>query len=96
LVNATSVGLAPHTDRRPDIEYEGITGAMTACDVVFNDPNTLFLRAAEDRGARTVNGLGMLARQGALNFTMWTQMEAPLPVMEEALRREFGLPRCRV
>ena len=92
LVNATSVGLAPHTDQRPDIDYQGITGAMAACDVVFNDPNTLFLRAAADRGARTVNGLGMLAQQGALNFAMWTQEEAPLQVMEEVLRREFRLP----
>ena len=92
LVNATSVGLAPHTDRRPDIDYRGITGAMAACDVVFNDPNSLFLRAAAQQGAQTVNGLGMLARQGALNFAMWTGAQAPLPVMEEVLRREFGLP----
>ena len=91
LVNATSVGLAPRTDQRPDIDYRGVTGGMAACDVVFNDPNSLFLRAAAENGARTVNGLGMLARQGALNFTMWTGEEAPLPVMEEVLRREFGL-----
>ena len=92
LINATSVGLAPNTDQCPDIEYQGITNAMTACDVVFNDPDSLFLQAAAGRGARIVNGLGMLARQGTLNFTMWTGEEAPLPVMEEALRREFGLP----
>ena len=33
----------------------------------------------------------MLACQGALNFTLWTGEEAPLEVMREQLRREFGL-----
>ena len=64
---------------------------MTVCDVVFNPPETPFLREAARRGARTVNGLGMLANQGALNFTLWTGQEAPVEVMEETLRREFGL-----
>ena len=49
------------------------------------------VREAARRGARTVNGLGMLANQGALNFTLWTGQEAPVEVMEETLRREFGL-----
>jgi len=91
LVNATCVGLAPDTQTRPDIGYDGITAAMAVCDVVLNDPDSRFLAAAEARGARTVNGLGMLARQGALNFTAWTGVDAPLAVMEAVLRREFGI-----
>jgi len=91
LVNATSVGLAPHVDQRPEIDYWGIADGMVVCDVVFNDPNSLFLQAAAERGALTVNGLGMLAQQGALNFAMWTGEKAPLSVMEEVLRREFGV-----
>jgi shikimate dehydrogenase len=33
----------------------------------------------------------MLVNQGALNFTLWTGEEAPLEVMTEVLKREFGL-----
>ena len=64
---------------------------MVVCDVIFNDPNSLFLREAAKRGAVTVNGLGMLVNQGALNFKLWTGQEAPVDVMTETLQREFGL-----
>ena len=91
LVNATSVGLYPNVTQRPDIDYSTVREGMTVSDVVFNDPRTRFLAEAERRGAKTVNGLGMLVNQGALNFTLWTGVEAPVNVMTGALRREFGL-----
>ncbi len=89
LINATCVGFAPNGDEKPDIDYETITEGMTVSDVVFNPCHTLFLKEAEKRGAKTVSGLGMLACQGALNFTLWTGVDAPLAIMEEKLRSEF-------
>ncbi|MDO5445533.1 MAG: shikimate dehydrogenase [Eubacteriales bacterium] len=91
LVNATPLGLYPNVNERPDIDYSSITPEMTVCDVIFNDPNTLFLQAAAGQGAETVNGLGMLANQGAINFTLWTGVEAPVDVMTETLKKEFNL-----
>lgn len=91
LINATCVGLHPDADQKPDIDYDTVLESMVVSDVVFNPADTLFLQEAAKRGARTVNGLGMLACQGALNFTLWTGVEAPLNIMEETLRREFGL-----
>ncbi len=91
LINATSVGLYPNVDQKPDINYDTVQANMVVCDVIFNDPNSLFLREAEKRGAVTVNGLGMLANQGALNFKLWTGQEAPDGVMEDTLREEFGV-----
>ena len=91
LVNATSIGLYPDVNSKPDVVYDTITDGMTVSDVVFNDPNTLFLQEAARRGAHTVNGLGMLVNQGALNFTLWTGEEAPAEVMMDTLKKEFGL-----
>ena len=91
LINATSIGLAPESDKKPDIDYDSISPGMVVTDVVFNPAETLFLQAAASHGAKPVNGLGMLACQGALNFTLWTGEEAPLDVMEDKLREEFGL-----
>lgn len=91
LINATSVGLYPNVDQKPDIDYDTIQSGMVVCDVIFNDPNSLFLREAAQRGAVTINGLGMLVNQGALNFKLWTGQEAPVDVMTEVLRREFGV-----
>ncbi|MDY3250610.1 MAG: shikimate dehydrogenase [Candidatus Choladocola sp.] len=89
LINATSIGLSPNSDQKPDIDYDTITDRMVVTDVVFNPASTLFLQEAQKRGAKTVTGLGMLACQGALNFTLWTGVEAPLEIMEETLAKEF-------
>lgn len=89
LINGTSVGFSPDVNSRPDIDYNTISSGMCVCDVVFNPAETLFLKAAEEKGAKTVNGLGMLVQQAALNFTLWTEEEAPVEVMREALKKEF-------
>jgi len=39
------------------------------------------LQAAKARGARAINGLGMLIHQGALSFEIWTRCPAPVEVM---------------
>lgn len=91
FVNATSVGLFPNVNEKPDVNYDTVTSHMVVSDVIFNDPHTLFLQEAEKRGAKTVNGLGMLVNQGAVNFTLWTGVEAPIDVMTQTLKDEFGL-----
>lgn len=89
LINATSIGFSPNVTDKPDIDYTTITSQMCVCDVIFNPVETLFLKAAAANGAKTVTGLGMLVQQAALNFTLWTGVEAPVDVMEEALKKEF-------
>ena len=91
VVQATSIGLYPDVQEKPDVDYDTVTDKMVVSDVVFNDPHTLFLQEAEKRGAKTINGLGMLVNQGARNFTLWTGVEAPVEVMTKTLKREFGL-----
>lgn len=91
LSNATSVGLYPHTDQKPNINYDTVKSNMIVTDVIFNDPNSLFLQEARKRGAKTVNGLGMLVNQAAMNFELWTGKKAPIDLMTERLKKEFGL-----
>ena len=90
LINATSIGLGDDRANKPDICYDTVTPEMTVSDVVFNPSDTLFLQEAAKRGAKTISGLGMLACQGARNFTLWTGVEAPLDVMIGKLKEEFG------
>ena len=90
LINATCIGLGDDRANKPDIDYDTVTDGMTVSDVVFNPSDTLFLQEAAKRGAKTVNGLGMLACQGARNFTLWTGEQAPLEVMVNKLKEEFG------
>jgi shikimate dehydrogenase len=90
VVNATSIGLFPHTAAKPAINYHSLTPAMTVCDVIPNPPQTVFLKEAQARGATTLDGLGMLVYQGAIGFTMWTGVEAPVAEMHRALQEVFG------
>ena len=90
LVNATSIGLFPNVDDRPEIAYESITSGMVVCDVIIA-PSTPFLDEARRRGARTLDGLGMLVYQGAIGFKLWTGLDAPVKVMHDALARALGL-----
>ncbi len=91
LVNATSIGLYPDVDARPAIDYDSIRPGMVVCDVIPNPPQTPFLRQAAARGARTLDGLGMLVYQGAIAFKMWTGHDAPVEAMKQALAAEFGV-----
>jgi shikimate dehydrogenase len=91
IINATSIGLYPDVSARPDIVYETVLPSMVVCDVIPNPPRTPFLLEAESRGARTLDGLGMLVAQGAIGFKMWTGQEAPVDVMHQALAEAFGL-----
>ena len=90
LINATSIGLAPKADERPEIDYGTIRPGMVICDVI-PAPSTRFLEAARECGAQTVDGLGMLVYQGAIGFKLWTGIDAPVKVMYDALAKAFGL-----
>ena len=90
LVNATSIGLYPNVDEVPAVAMDSIRPGLLVCDVIPNPPKTAFLRAAEARGARTLDGLGMLVGQGAIAFKMWTGVDAPIDVMRKALEEVFA------
>jgi shikimate dehydrogenase len=90
LVNATSIGLFPNVEDRPELAYESITPGMVVCDVIIS-PSTPFLDEARRHGAMTLDGLGMLVYQGAIGFNLWTGLEAPVKVMHDALARALGM-----
>lgn len=90
LVNATSIGLHPHVDELPLLDYATIRRGLVVCDVIPNPPRTKFLEAARERGAVTLDGLAMLVYQGAIAFRLWTGRDAPVEVMQRALAAEFA------
>jgi len=63
---------------------------MYVCDVIIN-PMTPFLAEAKKRGAKILDGLGMLVYQGAIGFKIWTGLDAPVAVMHKALSKAFGI-----
>jgi shikimate dehydrogenase len=84
LVNVTSLGM--HSEDLPaQVGLAGVEPEVVA-DVVYASGPTPLCRWAEQQGARVVDGLEMLLRQGARSFERWTGQAAPLDVMRAALR----------
>jgi shikimate dehydrogenase len=80
LVNATSIGLAQgdSLDTLPLVE------AATVVDLVYRREPTELVRWAQGRGARVIDGLEILVRQGARSFERWTGRAAPIETMRSA------------
>ena len=84
VVNTTSVGMHPDVDGIP-ISPELLHPDLLVYDLIYNPAKTRLVAEAESRGAKSLTGLKMLVYQGALSFEMWTGIEPPLDVMEEAV-----------
>jgi shikimate dehydrogenase len=87
LVNTTTLGMSSNETMPP--LPEGLPRAeQVVYDIVYTPPRTPLLRRAEEAGCRAINGLGMLACQGALSLALWTGMpasEMPLDIMLNAI-----------
>jgi shikimate dehydrogenase len=81
LVNATSVGMHPDTDRTL-VSSELLKPGLLVYDVIYNPEKTRLIQDAEKAGAVTIGGLDMLIWQAALAFQIWTGLEAPFDIMK--------------
>lgn len=90
VVNATSVGFGDAA-ALADLDLDSLRAGLVVADVVVSPPHTALLRAAEERGARTLDGLGMLVGQGALAVRHWTGVEPDREVMRAAVESALGL-----
>jgi shikimate dehydrogenase len=83
IVNATPLGMNS-SDPAP-IPGRLIAPYYMVFDCVYGPTKTALLRAAEQAGARSTNGISMLLHQGALSFSIWFDREAPIDAMRKAL-----------
>lgn len=87
VVQASPVGMHPHSDAPPIISPTLLSPETLVYDLIYNPPETAFLRLARERGCRTLNGLDMLVHQGARSFELWTGIPAPVAVMRAAIAK---------
>ncbi len=85
IVNCTPVGMYPHVDASPWPDDVPIPSGAAVYDTIYRPSRTRLMRQVEAAGGRAISGVGMLARQGAAAFKLWTGVDAPLDVMIEAL-----------
>jgi shikimate dehydrogenase len=89
VLNATSLGLRPGDASPLNGTKFSLGQARAVYDMVYRPPETPLLRAAQQAGCKTANGLGMLLHQGAKAFEIWTGSPAPLDVMRRALEQNI-------
>lgn len=68
-----------------DMDDAGIKENMIVCDMSRLSWETPFLRLAQEKGARTVNGVEMFINQVVLNYSLWTEHIAPREILYETL-----------
>ena len=88
LVNCTSVGLARSSRDLEQLSLgsDALGRYATVVDLVYRTGATPLIAEAARRGVRTLDGLEILVRQGALSFTLWTGLPAPVQAMRAAVR----------
>ena len=86
LINATPVGTASEESPVP---AHLLRPSLAVLDLVYRPSPTRLVREARRKGAPARGGAGMLLRQAAASFALWTGREAPIEVMREALEREL-------
>ena len=85
IINTTPLGMSPHVNGSPWPDDVPVPAGSFVYDLIYNPPETRLMRQALDAGCHACNGLGMLLRQGAISFALWTGSDPDLSVMQEAL-----------
>lgn len=90
LVNTTSVGMSPHVGDIPPIPPQAFHPALFVYDLIYNPRETRLMTEARAAGCRTLNGVRMLAWQGAAAFEIWTGVRPDVRVMEAAVEQQLA------
>lgn len=91
IVNATPVGMWPEVDATPWIDGVPFPKGITVYDMIYRPQKTLLMQQAEANGGRAIGGLGMLVRQGARSFEIWTGVEPPVEMMMASAMLELAM-----
>lgn len=90
IVNATSAGMSPKIEDSPWDAAIPFPQGVTVYDMVYTPAETTFMRQAQAAGGQAIGGLGMLVRQGAAAFKLWTGVQPPVDVMFETVREALA------
>jgi 3-dehydroquinate dehydratase/shikimate dehydrogenase len=84
VINCTSIGMYPDTDATP-LPKKCIKKDMVVFDTVYNPPQTLLLKQAEEKKAKTIDGLSMFTKQAAAQFKLFTGKDANSKLMRKTI-----------
>ncbi len=73
IINTTPMGMYPNLNSSPPIDYSAIQSDHFLIDLIYNPPQTLFLKKGKKQGASVYNGKEMLIKQAEQAWKIWSQ-----------------------
>lgn len=93
LINTTPIGMYPNINHKPLVTADMMHKELIVNDIVYNPLKTGLIMEAEKAGAKTISGIKMLMYQGIESFKIWTGIEPPIEIFQNALLKEMGLEK---
>ena len=90
VIQATSVGMSPDTDKaviEDPVFYEKVG---TGYDLIFNPAETKFMKLCKNAGAKSFNGARMLLYQGIIAYEYWTGMSVSDELADRVYEKVFA------
>ena len=83
IVNCTPIGM---NEKDPLLVSPNVfSSKQFVYDLVYTPPMTKLLSSAKSSGAKILNGMDMLAYQGAESFSIWEGVKPPYEIMRKEL-----------
>lgn len=92
VIHTTPIGMTPKVDATV-VPKELIEPRHVVFDVVYTPLQTRLLREARSVGATCVPGIGMFVHQAAIQFELWTGVEAPVDLMTDTVLSALGVSK---
>ena len=89
IIQTTAIGMWPETDKTV-IHLSQLKESAFVSDIIYNPIETKILKQARKLGAKTQNGMKMLALQNALAIEKWTGQKVSYPQMMKTLQEALN------
>ena len=73
IINTTPLGMYPHENAFPAIDYNEISEQHIVFDLIYNPAQTEFMKKCAEKGAEVKNGLEMLYLQAEKSWEIWNR-----------------------
>jgi len=90
LINCTPIGMKGNSVTESPLRKKTMHSGMVVMDLVYNPLRTKLLQEAEQAGAKTIDGTGMLVYQGAAALEIWVREKPPIEIMRSAVVEALG------
>ncbi len=93
-INCTPVGMTEGPDPDglsiPIPDMDNLAPETVFFDTVYNPIETPMLKAAKERGYRTIDGAAMFVKQAEAQFEIWTGQSAPDGLFDRLVRKKLS------